>query len=211
MWTPKGAKLPAQTSTKASALAGGTMHEDQLREAVILAILIKNPLIMNDFYSALERMRCSSPDTNQVRDAVLRMDVGDSLEAQITDEIGSAPLESLFAQAHVAITPAVRRPDNGDLARMCLAEEFAKLTARRGHVHEVEDAIEELSSDAADERLTARLAQSAGAMNGAGRQDNDDSTEYDTSGNGARIKKDERSAFDALLDKIDFAKGGRGT
>jgi len=210
-WTPKGAKLPAQTSTKASALAGGTMHEDQLREAVILAVLIKNPLILNDFYSALERMRCSSPDTNQVRDAVLRMDASDGLETQIAEEIGSAALESLFAQAHVAITPAVRRPDNGDLARMCLAEEFAKLTARRGHVHEVEDAIEELSSDVADERLTARLAQSAGAMNGAGRQDNDDSAEYDTSGNGARIKKDERSAFDALLDKIDFAKGGRGT
>jgi len=209
-WLPKGAKLPAQTSTKASMLAGGMVNEDHLREAVIMAVLVRNPLILNDFHSALERMNCSSPGTMRLRDALLRADAGLTLEAALMAEIGSDPLESLFRQAHVAITPAVRRPDNGDLARMCLAEEFAKLAARRGHAHEVEDAIQELSSDVADERLTARLAQSVGAMNNAGRQDNDDSAEYHTGGNGARIKKDERSAFDALLGKIDFAKGGRG-
>jgi len=186
------------------------MQEDYLREAVILAVVIRNPLILNEFYSALERMRCSHMETAALREALLRCEGEDGLEEALIADIGEAPLERLFRQAHVAITPAVRRPDNGDLARMCLAEEFAKLTARRGHAHEVEDAIEELTSDVADERLTARLAQSVNAMNGAGRQDNDDSAEYDTSGNGARIKKDERSAFDALLDKIDFAKGGKG-
>jgi DNA primase len=209
-WFPKGAKLPAQTSTKASALAGGAMQEDYLREAVILAVLIRNPLILDDFYSSLERMRCSHAETGALREALLRCEAEDGLEEALIADIGEGPLERLFRQAHVAITPAVRRPDNGDMARMCLAEEFAKLTARRGHAHEVEDAIEELSSDVADERLTARLAQSVSAMNGAGRQDSDDSAEYDTSDTGARIKKDERSAFDALLDKIDFAKGGKG-
>lgn len=208
-WQPKGAKLPAQTSTKASALAGGTMQEDHLREAVILAVLIRNPFILNDFYSTLERMQCSHPDTAMLRDGLLRMEPGEGLQDALINDIGSAPLERLFRQAHVAITPAVRRPDNGELAQMCLAEEFAKLSARRGHLHEVQDAIEELSSDVADERLTTRLAQSVNAMHGAGRQDADDSAEYDTGGNGARIKKEERSAFDALLDKIDFAKGGR--
>ena len=208
-WLPKGAKLPAQASTKASMLAVAGVPEDHLREAVILATLIRNPLILNEFYSALEGMRCSSPDASQLREAVLAMDAQEGLEDALATQIGPQPLEKLFGQAHVAITSAVRRPDNGDIARMTLVEEFAKLTARRGHVHEVEDAIEEMSSDVADERLTARLAQSVNAMNGAGRQDSDDSAEYDTSGNGARIKKDERSAFDALLDKIDFAKGGK--
>ncbi len=209
-WLPKGAKLPAQGSTKASLLAGGGVPEDLLREAVILAVLIRNPLVLNDFHGALERMMCSAPDTTTVRAALLRLDAHEGLEAAMRTEIGAGPLEKLFAQAHVAITPAVRRPDNGDNARMCLAEEFAKLSARRGHAHEVEDAMEELSSDVADERLTTRLAQSSAAMNNAGRQDNDDSAEYDTGGNGARIKKEERSAFDALLDKIDFAKGKGG-
>lgn len=206
-WLPKGAKLPAQSSTKASMLAGAGVQEDHLRESVILAVLIRNPLILNDFYGALERMGCSKPDTSLLRDALLRIDAGADFEAILTGEIGTEPLEKLFGQAHIAITSAVRRPDNGDIARMTLAEEFAKLTSRRGHLHEVEDAIEEMSSDVADERLTTRLAQSIAAMNGAGRQDNDDSAQYHTGGNGARIKKDERSAFDALLDKIDFAKG----
>ena len=209
-WLPKGAKLPAQSSTKASLLGGGPSSEDHLREAVILAVLIRNPLILHDFHGALERMVCSGPDTNLLRDALLNIEPSGDLETHLIAQIGEGPLEKLFAQAHVAITPAVRRPDNGELAQMCLAEEFAKLTARRGHIHEVQDAIDELSSDVADERLTTRLAQSIAAMNNAGRQDGDDSAEYDTSTSGARIKKDERSAFDALLDKIDFAKGGRG-
>ncbi len=207
-WTPKGAKLPAQTSTKASALAGGTLLEDHLREAVIVAVLLRNPLILNDFYGNLERMQCTSSDVMLIRDALLAQDAGEDVEARVAEQIGESALENLFAQAHVAITPAVRRPDNGDMARMCLAEEFAKLTARRGHAHEVEDAIEELSSDVADERLTARLAQSLDAMNNAGRQDGDDSAEYDTGDNGARIKKEERSAFDALLDRINYGKDG---
>ena len=207
-WTPKGAKLPAQASTKASALAGGTLMEDHLHEAVIVAVLIRNPLVLNDFYSALERMQCSSHDVAVIRDALLEQDGDDDMENRIGEQIGDGALVNLFAQAHVAITPAVRRPDNGDMARMCLAEEFAKLTARRGHAHEVEDAIEELSSDVADERLTARLAQSLAAMNDAGRQDGDDTAEFDTGDNGARIKKEERSAFDALLTRINYGKGG---
>ena len=207
-WTPKGAKLPAQASTKASALAGGTLMEDHLHEAVIVAVLICNPLILNDFYSALERMQCSSHDVAVIRDALLEQDGDADMENRIGEQIGDGALVNLFAQAHVAITPAVRRPDNGDMARMCLAEEFAKLTARRGHAHEVEDAIEELSSDVADERLTARLAQSLAAMNDAGRQDGDDTAEFDTGDNGARIKKEERSAFDALLTRINYGKDG---
>ena len=207
-WTPKGAKLPAQASTKASALAGGTLMEDHLHEAVIVAVLIRNPLILNDFYGALERMQCSSHDVAVIRDALLEQDGDADMENRIGEQIGDGALVNLFAQAHVAITPAVRRPDNGDMARMCLAEEFAKLTARRGHAHEVEDAIEELSSDVADERLTARLAQSLAAMNDAGRQDGDDTAEFDTGDNGARIKKEERSAFDALLTRIKYGKDG---
>jgi len=180
-----------------------------MREAVIRAVLINNPLILNDFYSALERMRCSGQDTEVLRVALLQLDTDANVREALIDKLGEAALDKLFAQPHVAITPSVRKPDNADHARMCLAEELAKLSARRGHVHEVEDAIEEMNSDVADERLTKRLAQSIAAMNNAGRQDNDDSAEYHTGGNGARIKKDERSAFDALLDNIDFAKGGK--
>ncbi len=143
-----------------------------------------------------------------MRTAILRHgDAGENMRAQIEADIGTDPLEKLFAQAHVAIAPAVRRPDNGEVAKMCLAEELAKLSARRGHLHEIQEAIEDLSSDVADERLTTRLAQSRDAMNRAGKLDDDDSAEFDTSSNGALLNKDERSAFERLIEKIDFAKG----
>ncbi|HKL68800.1 DNA primase [Salibaculum sp.] len=203
---PEWKIAPPMPASKASLLATGGPVEDQLREAVILATLIRNPGLLPDFLHELERMVCATPDHARLRDALLRAE-GPEMADEIAALIGTEPLEKLFAQAHVAITPAVRRPDNGEVATMCLAEELAKLNARRGHTHEVEEAIEDLSSDVADERLTTRLAQSSAAMNRAGKQDDDDRAEYDTGPNGARMKREERSAFDELLSKIDFAKG----
>ena len=59
----------------------------------------------------------------------------------------------------------------------------------------------------ADEGLTWRLAQASAAVDRAGRGNNEDRAEYEVSENGARIRKEERSAFANLLDQIDFAKG----
>ncbi len=208
-WTPHGMKLPAQSSTKASLLAGGPLSEDHLHEAVILAVLIRNPLVLKEFQGALQHMICSGPDTGLLREAMVKLEPQADIEAALVADIGDEPLKKLFAQAHVAITPAVRRPDNGDLARVCLTEEFAKLTARRNHEHEMQDAIEEIRSDAVDEGLTKRLAQSNAAMNKADRLSSDDSEEYDTSDMGTQIRKEERSAFDALLVQIDLAEGSK--
>jgi DNA primase len=94
------------------------------------------------------------------------------------------------------------------MARLCIAEEFAKLMTRRGHAREIEDAVEDLLG-VADEGLTWRLAQASAALDKAGRGDNDDKAEYAVGENGARMKKDERNAFDQLLDQINFAKGAR--
>ena len=209
-WTGRGKWQPPSVphqSTKSSMLAIGGTGEDHLREAVILATLIANPLVVNGFWGAVERMICSTSDHGHLRDVILRHgDAGADLRAAVEAEIGPEPLAKLFTQAHVAIAPAVRKPDNGEVAKMCLAEELAKLSARRGHLHEIQEAIEDISSDVADERVTRRLAQSGDAMNRAGRLDDDDSAEFDTSSNGALLKKVERSEFDRLLGGIDFAK-----
>ena len=45
-------------------------------------------------------------------------------------------------------------------------------------------------------------------MDRAARGDDEDKAEYETGPNGAKMKKDERSAFDELLGQIDFGKGG---
>ena len=130
------------------------------------------------------------------------------MRAAILEDLGPDPLEKLFAQNHVAISPVIRRGGDVEVARLCLAEEFAKLTARQGHAREIEDAVEDLGG-LADEGLTWRLRQAGDAVDKAGRGDSDDRAEYALGANGARIKKDERSAFDELLEQIDFAKSDK--
>ena len=130
----------------------------------------------------------------------------DDLRAGVLGDLGPAPLEKLFGQNHVAISPAVRRSGNEEIARLCLSEEFAKLVAKRGHAREIEEAVEDLTG-VADEGLTWRLAQASAALDKAGRGDNEDKAEYAVGDNGARMKKDEQNAFDQLLDQINFAKG----
>ena len=193
-------------SSKNSALGTGGATEDHLREAVILATLMMAPAVAQDFETALEQLDCRDPMHRDLQTAILRHIDKDDLRAAVLTELGEMPLEKLMGQSHVAISPAVRRPGDADIARLCLAEEFAKLLARRGHAREIEDAVEDLTG-VADEGLTWRLAQASAALDKAGRGDNEDRVEYVIGENGARMKKDEQNAFDQLLDQIGFAKG----
>ena len=201
------ANLGATAGAKTSALAGGAVAEDRLREAVILATLIANPAVVPQFVSDLEQLETADPAHLALRDAILRHQ-GPGLRAAIAAELGEGPLEKLFGQRHVTISPAIRKPDP-DTAALCLAEELAKLNARRGHAREIEDAMEDIAG-LADEGVTWRLGQAVRALDRADRGDGEDRTEYETGPNGARMNKDERSAFDALLGKIGFGKAGDG-
>jgi DNA primase len=204
-YQPPQAATPA---AKASRLGAGALSEDHLREAVILGTLIANPAIIPDFVAELERFDTESGDHERLRMAILRLGMRDDLRTAIDTEFGPATLEKLFGERHVAVIPAIRRPGDHDKARLCVAEELAKLNARRGHVREIADAVEDMAG-LVDEGVTWRLGQAAHALDRAQRGDNEDRTEYETGPNGARMKRDERSAFDQILDSIDFAKGGR--
>ena len=192
--------------SKNSALGVGGAHEDHLREAVILATLLVSPDVALEFETVLEQLECRDPTHRDLQAAILRHMGTADLRAAVLTDLGAAPLEKLMGQNHVAISPAVRRAGDVEVARLCLAEEFAKLIARRGHAREIEDAVEDLTG-VADEGLTWRLAQATAAVDKAGRGDNEDRAEYAVGENGARMKKDEQNAFDQLLDQIDFAKG----
>ncbi|WP_439156046.1 DNA primase [Yoonia sp.] len=195
-------------ASKMSALGAGASDEDHLREAVILATLIVAPQIALEFETSLEQIESRDPTHRELHACLLRHLGQPDLQAAIVADLGAAPLEKLMSQSHVAISPAIRRGGDTDVARMCLAEEFAKLAARRGHAREIEDAVEDLSG-VADEGVTWRLAQASAAVDRAGRGNNEDRAEYDLADNGARMKRDERDAFDQLLDQIRFAKGGK--
>jgi len=196
---------PVATS-RSSALASGAADQDHLREAVILATMIVAPAVAPEFETALEQMDSRDPLHRDVQACLLRHLGAGDLRSLIVSDLGDAPLEKLFAQNHVAISPAIRRGGEPEIARLCLAEEFAKLAARRGQVREIEDAVEDLTG-VADEGLTWRLAQATRAVDKAGRGGNDDRAEYAVGENGARVKKDEQTAFDQLLEQIGFANG----
>ena len=198
------------STTKSSVLVSAEGIEDHLREAVILAAILSTPSVLADFEGEIERMDSAEPTHRQLRDAILQHahDATGDLREAISADIGGDVLEKLFAQSHVAISPAVRRAGDAEVARMCLAEELAKLNARRSLRREIAEATEDLAG-LADEGVTWRLGQAALALDRAGRGNNEDKAEYDTGPNGAKMKRDERDAFERLLDQINYGKGGQ--
>ncbi|WP_306152914.1 DNA primase [Roseovarius sp. MMSF_3281] len=200
----------ARASTKTSLLvAAGDEARVQMREAVILATLICCPSICDEFEDALEGMECADPDHARLRDLILRHgpDGGAALYDRIEAAIGGQALETLMALPHVAIAPAVRRRDDDEAARMTVAEELAKLKAEVGWSAEVNEASEDIAG-VADEAVTWRLGQAAEARNRAQRSQQEDKAEYEVGDNGARISRDERDAFEALLERIRYSKSG---
>jgi len=209
-WTPRDRGPKYQPVTKASALVvASEQFGDELREAVILATLICHPVLLAGFEGELERLIFATPDHRRVQAALLtHLEADDSalLRETLEREIGPGPLEKLFSLRHVQIAPPMLDSGDTEKAAMCLTEELARLNATRGAAREIEDAMQEMAG-LVDEGLTWRMAQVAQARNSAGRGDTDDTAEFDTAPNGARMNRDERSAFDALLDRIGLAKG----
>ena len=212
-WQPRGAPRPparATESTKASVLAMGQGTEDHLREAVILAVLINTPAVLPEFEGELERMDCAEVTHSALRDGLLRHSHdGSDLKAALEAEIGAETLEKLFSQRHVAINPAVRRAGDQEAARMCLAEELAKLTARRGHAREIAEAVEDMAG-VADEGLTWRLRQAAASVETKKHSDNVVDQQTVRADNGIELSKEQLEKSQRLRDGIDFTRGGRG-
>ncbi len=160
--------LNALPSTKGSLLATANREvEEQLREAVILATLITHPGLIARFESALERVALTTDDHLTLRRLILANAGADA--ASLHDQIrASAPtaLDALMARPHVLIAPPVRNRADAELATLCLAEELAKLEARRGARREIEEAVEDMSG-LADEGLTWRLTKATEARHRA--------------------------------------------
>jgi DNA primase len=133
----------------------------------------------------------------------------DDLRDRIEEQIGAGPLESLFAERHVKITPAIRRAGDSEFAYNSVKEEFLKLEALRGHSMEVLEAQIEIAEAEDREDLTWRLGVSALAVDPTTQRDVDDTTETVTADNGLSLSKDERNDFLKVLESLDPAKSGR--
>jgi DNA primase len=135
--------------------------DEILREAVILAICITHPRLIRRFDSALDRLDLTSDDHRALRQLILAgepEDLGDRLARD-----APAALDALLRRPHVAIAPPIRNTEDDELAALCLAEELAKLEARRGARAEIEGAMEDMDG-LPDEGLTWRVAQAAQAL-----------------------------------------------
>ncbi|MGV8985263.1 MAG: DNA primase [Cypionkella sp.] len=161
------------SATRASSLVrGDEAAEEELREAVILAIFVAHPNLIHRFESDLERLDLTTEDHRYLRHLLLTTPV-----PQLPDALEHAPaLEALMTRPHVLSAPPVRNRQDQDLAMLCLAEDFAKLDARRGTRREVADAMEDLTG-IADEGLTWRLAQAANARHRADQPNRDDTAD----------------------------------
>ena len=202
---------PAQPSTRASALvAGPDTITEHLREAVILGAVLTSPEIALEFETGLESLACTRADSAALRDAILRHlgHAPEAMRAEVEATLGAEAVESFLAQAHLAIVPCIRKPGDAELARMTVAEELAKLETARGLDAEVTEAIEDLAASE-EEALTWRLRQAAEAMQKARSAGQEDTAEYDTGANGAHINREERNAFEALVETIRYSKPQR--
>ncbi len=167
--------LPALQSTRQSSLVSGTDRtEEDLREAVILATLIAHPGLIARFATALERLDLHGADHNTLRALILHTPPADLRRA--IDAGAAAAFDALMTRPHILIAPPVRNIGDSDFAALCLAEELAKLDARRAVRREVEEAIEDVTG-LVDEGLTWRLSKAAEARNLADRPPRDDAAD----------------------------------
>ena len=205
-----GAPPGPQPSLRQNALATGAAAEDALREAVILATLLATPAVLHDFEGALERMDSRVPAHARLKDAILRHADAPDLRAAVAGDLGEAAVEDLTGQPHLQVIPSIRRAGEAGIAAQCLAEEFAKLDARRGHPLEVREG-EAAIAGAADEHLTWRLARAARAIDPTVRpEDAPDDGAFEKSENGVLLSREERGSFADLLSRIRIEKPKRG-
>ncbi len=192
------------SETKNSLLAGATdQMQDTMRIGVILAVLLRHPQLCEEFDHALEMLECKDGDHSALRSFLLscRAETREDAANEALNSLGPYALENLAMQPHLGVVPALRTGADEDLARMTVAEEFAKLEAQRGWRAEIAEAEEDLAH-VADEAMTWRLSQAAEARNRATHGQQEDTTEYDTGKNGARISRSEREAFAKLMEQI---------
>ncbi|WP_444463176.1 DNA primase [Rhodobacter capsulatus] len=199
----RGGKAPALplSATRASLLAsaGSEAVAEQLRETMIMAILCAHPALVAEFESQIERLRLSTPGLAALRDTMLMQahQPPEGLAEALARE-NPGVLETLMSHPHVRSAPPVLRRDDSDFARMCLAEELAKLQAARAVRAETEEAAEALEG-LADEGVTWRISQATKALHRAGKSKLEDTGD---------LGEDRAAMSDFLQSLLDKHRGG---
>ena len=206
--TTRNIPQQAGASTKGSVLAAGEGDVAQfLREAVILAILIRYPELVYEYLDELAMLDFEHGDHPAMLRILMRhcQDVDFDPSVVLSENLGADPLEKFMTLGHLQVVPCLRRSGDIEMARLTLKEELGKLGAHRGLEAELQESSQ-IPEDGLDEWVLHRLGQAADAANRAQRADQDDQTQYDVADNGARISRDERNKLDDLIGAIRFQK-----
>lgn len=168
---------PALPATRATLLATGDSPEiaEKMREEIILAILLVHPALMPSFMSDLERAEMRGPGNDALRCDLMIAPEGAPLPDSLPEDSRQHALR-ILGSSHIRIAPPVRHKEDRDLASHCLAEEFAKMFARRGVALELREATEDMTG-LADEGMTWRLRQAAETRNRSERTQLSDSAD----------------------------------
>ncbi|MEZ5771869.1 MAG: hypothetical protein R3D61_09665 [Defluviimonas denitrificans] len=153
-----------------------------------------HPGTIERFESQIETVDMRDPGHDRLRHALLaafHAAVANAAAFRRKIVAAGEEVEKLMSLAHVRIAPPVRNAEDAEFAVMCLAEEFARLEARRGAEAEIEEAMEDLTG-LADEGLTWRLSRAAEARHRAERSKLDEISE----------QGEDRAALSAELQRL---------
>lgn len=214
-WKPgqkRQAPEPMPTdSARASLLANESAPQDSLREAVILATLLRLPQLVRRFESALERLEFGSEDHNRLLSLILTHGHGADCAERVRAD-SPAALDRLMANPHVRIIPSMRpRSDpqmDVEFAEACVAEALARLQADRMLRAELREAAEDLEG-LADEGLTWRIGKATEARLSAARGPQEQKTEAIVAENGVELDREELELKRKMDAQIDFTRGGK--
>jgi DNA primase len=195
-----------RASTRASLLATGS-PDDSLREAVILAALLRFPGLVPRFEATLDRLDLTSDDHVRLRNALLAHAGSPDCAARVAAD-SPAALDRVSANPHVRIAPPMQPQADPDLAAACIEEALARLAADRAHRQELADAEDDVAG-LADEGLTWRLSRAAEARAAAMRGPREDKGEAILASNGVELDREELDRARRLHAQIDFTRGGR--
>ena len=193
------------TTTRHSALAQ-THQISALREAVVIATILKTPACLEALSVALEDVTFSRPDYEQMR-GFLASYIGDPavLMDAMRAGFGQPAIDALFALPHMPVAPSIRRADDVEFATMCLLHEVRQIAAPKAHADEVADSEHEIA-DQTDESLTWRIAESKKTLDAVKRGPEENSDDFITADNGASVSVNEKEAWEALVNQLGFTK-----
>lgn len=164
-WGRPGAE-PPRAQTRASVFVSRDAG-DAILEGEILLRCGMTPALVERIEARLERMAPADPD----RAALLH-----DLLAGSGSEAGARALESLRADAHLGLIPAVTDPEDLEKSEAILNHTLDRLDARRAARAELVRAEAEIAGEA-DEGLTWRVAQITRARQLAEHPDMEDSSD----------------------------------